>query len=89
VSFDALKRNYPGRPNLTPALKAFMVTPGTSCCVQISHSLNLAGQPITQTYVGQRRNDSRWGRTGILTFRDAGYGSHTELWDGRQIPACS
>jgi hypothetical protein len=33
-------------------------TPGTPCCVQISHSLNMAGETITQTYVGQRRNNS-------------------------------
>lgn len=25
------------------------------------------------------------GRQGILTFRDAGYGAHTELWDGTDI----
>ncbi len=25
------------------------------------------------------------GRRGILTFRDAGYGAHTELWDGTDI----
>lgn len=34
-------------------------TPGTPCCVQVSHSLNMAGQTITQTYIGQRRNNSR------------------------------
>jgi hypothetical protein len=135
ASFEALRRNYPARPNLTPELRRFMDhTPGTPCCVQISHSLNMAGERITQTYVGQRRNNSpitingvvlyyllavdemeKWltlrysngenvsldptnrrrtprqikeylqGRTGILVFRDGGYGFHTELWDGAQI----
>jgi len=135
VSFDLLNHYYPARPNLTPELKTFMAsTPGTPCCVQVSHSLNMAGEIITQTYAGQRRNNSRivihgkayyyllavdelerWltlryesgenvslddasrrrtpqqikaylqGRTGILAFRNAGAGFHTELWNGRQI----
>jgi len=60
VSFDLLRRYYPSRPNLTPELKRFMNSiPGTPCCVQISHSLNMAGQRITQTYSGQRRENSR------------------------------
>lgn len=59
VSFEALRRNYPARPTLTPALKTFMgATPGTPCGVQISHSLNMAGQLVTQSYPGQRRNNS-------------------------------
>jgi hypothetical protein len=60
VSFELLRTNYPARPNLTPELKSFMdVTPGTPCCVQVSHSLNMAGQLITRTYVGQRRDNSK------------------------------
>ena len=59
VSFERLSQYYPRRPNLTPELKKFMDgTPGTPCCVQISHSLNMAGEKITPTYVGQRRNNS-------------------------------
>jgi Type VI secretion system (T6SS), amidase effector protein 4 len=59
VSFESLADNYPARPDLTPELKQFMAsTPGTPCCVQVSHSLNMAGETITQTYVGQRRNNS-------------------------------
>jgi hypothetical protein len=59
VSFDTLARYYPRRPNLTPELKRFMDSiPGTPCCVQMCHVLNMAGQKITPTYVGQRRNAS-------------------------------
>ena len=43
LDWDTLKGAYPMRP-LTGALKAFMDdTPGTPCCVQISHALNAAG----------------------------------------------
>ena len=133
--FEMLKQFYPRRPNLTPELKRFMDSiTGTPCCVQISHSLNMAGQLIPETYANQRRNNSKipidgvdyfyllavdelekWltlkytagelvsldddgkrrtpqqiktylqGRTGILVFRDNGFGFHTELWDGQQI----
>lgn len=66
TSFDMLKHFYPARPNLTPELKKFMnSTPGTPCCVQISHSLNMAGQKITQKYAGQRRDNSRITINGI------------------------
>ena len=34
-------------------------TPGTPCCVQVSHSLNMGGQIVAETYVGQRRNNSK------------------------------
>lgn len=134
VSFGKLRQHYPARPNLTPELKRFMSqTPGTPCCVQVSHALNMAGERVPRVYAGQRRVNStiriggadyyyllavdemeKWltlkydpgeevsrsgsgrrdpraikehlqGRTGILTFRDQGYGFHTELWDGHQI----
>ena len=29
--------------------------PGTPCCVQVSHALNMAGFPVTPGYKGQRR----------------------------------
>jgi hypothetical protein len=59
VSFERLSQYYPRRPNLTPELKRFMNSiTGTPCCVQMSHCLNMTGQRITQTYVGQRRDNS-------------------------------
>src|SRR6516225_906199 len=66
VSFDKLKQYYPARPYLTPELKRFMKSiPGTPCCVQVSHSLNMAGERISQKYVGQRRDNSRITINGI------------------------
>lgn len=51
LDWDTLKGAYPKRP-LTGQLKAFMDhTPGTPCCVQMSHALNLAG-----SYIGTRSN---------------------------------
>jgi hypothetical protein len=48
ATFQVMKDNYPHRP-LTGVLKTFMDhTPGTPCCVQVSHSLNLAGQTVDQ-----------------------------------------
>ncbi|NOT57904.1 MAG: hypothetical protein HOP18_25150 [Deltaproteobacteria bacterium] len=62
VSFSILSSHYPARPNLTPALRGFMTSLGpgnTPCCVQVSHALNMAGQLITHTYKGQRRENAR------------------------------
>jgi hypothetical protein len=43
LDWDTVKAAYPKRP-LTGALKAFMDhTPGTPCCVQMSHALGVAG----------------------------------------------
>jgi len=51
ANFQVLKNNYPFRP-LTGELKTFMDhTPGTPCCVQVSHALNKAG-----LVVGPRSN---------------------------------
>jgi hypothetical protein len=59
ASFEILSQYYPRRPDLTPELKRFMDSiTGTPCCVQISHALNMAGEKITPTYIGQRRNNS-------------------------------
>jgi hypothetical protein len=126
LDWDTFKAAYPKRP-LTGQLKEFMDhTPGTPCCVQMSHALNMAGSVIpsksnrrwnsripatgslyyllavdemewflTQNYgVGEdiRNGDSGKretadmkailnGRTGILVFRDGGFGKHTEIWD--------
>ena len=52
VSFATLQSFFPMRP-LTGDLKNFMdgLGPGnTPCCVQVSHSLNMAGEKIPQTY---------------------------------------
>jgi Type VI secretion system (T6SS), amidase effector protein 4 len=130
-----LIRYYPARPKLTPELLKFMKSiSGTPCCVQISHSLNMAGQLVPRSYKGGRRDNSRirikgrdyyyvlavdemekyltekygapenvsvdadahprapkdikdylQGRTGVLVFRNSGFGLHTEIWDGQQI----
>lgn len=43
LDWDTVKSSYPMRP-LTGALKTFMdQTPGTPCCVQMSHALAAAG----------------------------------------------
>jgi hypothetical protein len=45
-----------------------------------------AGEEISRADDGSRRTlqamkDALDGRTGVLVFRDSGYGLHTELWD--------
>jgi hypothetical protein len=46
LDWDTVKSAYPMRP-LTGALKTFMdQTPGTPCCVQMSHALGVAGCTI-------------------------------------------
>ncbi len=128
IEWDTVKQFYPRRP-LTGPLKTFMdQTPGTPCCVQMSHALTAGGANVgpmsnrrrnssitttlgpnyyllavdemnwflTQNYGvgeeistddgGRRRNlaDMKQvlnGRTGVLVFRDLGFGAHTELWD--------
>lgn len=103
----------------------------TSCCLQLSHSLNAAGVKLpkenglpasvlkrdnacpkkgngyyarnvmeievflkkygvgTEISAGKKSQDEMkamiFGRTGILVFRDEGFGYHTELWDGHDI----
>lgn len=69
VSFELLRRHYPARPNLTPELRRFMnATPGTPCCVQMSHSLNMSGQRVSETYVGGRRPNARIRINGVDYF---------------------
>jgi hypothetical protein len=127
LDWDTFKAAYPMRP-LTGQLKEFMDhTPGTPCCVQMSHALNKSGSLIpaksnrrwnslipqtgslyyllavdemdwflTQNYGvgeeisknddGSRRSTADMkaalsGRTGILVFREGGFGKHTEIWD--------
>ena len=54
LDWDTVKAAYPMRP-LTGALKAFMdQTPGTPCCVQMSHALSAAG-----CIIGPRSNRRR------------------------------
>jgi len=45
----------------------------------------LAGLPKQQRQAIQQMQAFLAGIKGILLFRDAGYGLHTELWDGSQI----
>ncbi len=57
LDWDTLKGAYPMRP-LTGALKTFMdATPGTPCCVQMSHALGVAGCTIGP--MSNRRRTSR------------------------------
>src|SRR5580704_2559365 len=57
LEWDTVKHAYPMRP-LTGALKAFMDhTPGTPCCVQMSHALGVAGCTIG-TMSNRRRNST-------------------------------
>ena len=57
LDWDTVKSAYPMRP-LTGALKAFMNnTPGTPCCVQMSHALSAAGCLIGPMS-NRRRNSS-------------------------------
>jgi hypothetical protein len=59
VEFDALKTHYPTYKKLPPELQKFMDDlgpPNTSCCVQMSHALNKAGQLIP--HQGYRRPNS-------------------------------
>jgi hypothetical protein len=57
LEWDTVKAAYPMRP-LTGALKAFMDrTPGTPCCVQMSHALGVAGCTIYPR--SNRRANSR------------------------------
>ena len=68
IDFEKLKSNYPHRTSKEGQfggklahkdLREFMShTPGTPCCVQVSHSFNMAGHYIPQTYEGGRRFNS-------------------------------
>lgn len=70
VEFASLARHYPYRTEKTgqfggklahPDLRLLMArNPGTPCCVQVSHCLNMAGFLIPQVYPGNRRlNDGQ------------------------------
>ena len=70
IEFPNLARYYPFRTEKTgefggqlenPDLRKLMArNPGTPCCVQVSHCLNMAGFLIPQTYQGGRRpNDGQ------------------------------
>jgi hypothetical protein len=67
LEWDTVKRAYPMRP-LTGALKAFMdKTPGTPCCVQMSHALGVAGCTIGPMS-NRRRNSSITTPTGTRNY---------------------
>lgn len=60
VHFGTLREHYPRRPGLTPELKKFMDSiPGTPCCVQMSHALNMSQQYVPKTFKGARRQNSK------------------------------
>lgn len=68
INFDIIKLHYPHRTSKEgqfggklahPDLRKFMEsTPGTPCCVQVSHALNMAGHLVPQVYPGMRRENS-------------------------------
>lgn len=68
LAFAEITQRYPRRLNKTgefggkldhPALRTFMnSTPGTPCCVQVSHAFNMAGHLVPQKYEGMRRSAS-------------------------------
>jgi hypothetical protein len=72
LDWDTMKAAYPMRP-LTGALRAFMdQTPGTPCCVQMSHALNAVGCYIGLTS-NRRRTSSittAWGKHNYLLAVD-------------------
>ena len=65
VSIERIRGVYPFRTSkegefggklANPDLRKVMDrNPGTPCCVQVSHALNMAGFPVTPGYKGQRR----------------------------------
>lgn len=70
VEFALMARHYPfrlekkgqfGGKLAHPDLRLLMDrNPGTPCCVQVSHSLNMSGFPVSQMYMGARRpNDGQ------------------------------
>lgn len=78
VDFAALARHYPYRTEKTGQyggklahadLRLLMDrNPGTPCCVQVSHSLNLAGFPIKELYQGGRRPNDGQRIDGVMYY---------------------
>src|ERR1039458_26370 len=67
LDWDTVKNAYPMRP-LTGALKTFMdQTPGTPCCVQMSHALGVAGCTIGPMS-NRRRNSVITTPTGMRNY---------------------
>lgn len=68
LTYVDLTQHYPYRPReprgkqsklLHPQLGPMMDrTPGTPCCVQVSHCFNMAGHAVPPTYPGYRREAS-------------------------------
>lgn len=78
ADFNVLAANYPFRfekkgdfggglknPNLQRLMNR---NPGTPCCVQVSHSLNMAGLPIPRTYPGGRRPNDGQSTNGVMYY---------------------
>jgi Type VI secretion system (T6SS), amidase effector protein 4 len=70
TSIERLIQNYPRRLNkegafggklAVPELRKLMEQcPGTPCCVQVSHALNMTGNPVPEHYPGERRFAIDW-----------------------------
>jgi hypothetical protein len=68
VTYAEIASNYPRRTSKTsefggqlaqPELRKFMSSiPGTPCCVQVSHAMNMVGHTVSRKYGGMRRNAS-------------------------------
>jgi type VI secretion system (T6SS) effector Tae4 (amidase) len=76
ISIDTIRLHYPRRTSKEgqfggklahPDLRKVMArNPGTPCCVQVSHTLNKGGFPVTAGYEGQwRPPDGPWTIDGI------------------------
>lgn len=68
IAYADIAANYPRRLTKTSEfggkldqaeLRTFMAsTPGTPCCVQVSHAFNMVGHTVSRKYVGMRRDAS-------------------------------
>jgi hypothetical protein len=78
VSFEKIRSVYPfritkegtfGGKLANPDLRKVMDrNPGTPCCVQVSHALNMAGFPITPGYRGQWRRPDPQEIDGVIYY---------------------
>jgi Type VI secretion system (T6SS), amidase effector protein 4 len=78
VSIETIRRTYPHRIEKAgefggkladPDLQKVMDrNPGTPCCVQVSHALNLAGFPIRPGFNGERRKMESQNINGITYY---------------------
>ena len=69
ITYAEIAKHYPRRLTKSgefggkldhPRLREFMnATPGTPCCVQVSHAFNMVGHLVSRKYQGMRRDASR------------------------------